>query len=162
MRHIIFAVLLSITASNVASGQRNAPYASVAQLTYMDKIFPPVPDIKWYTEGRLDKLVFYRNSATVNVFINKKGTVVKVTRYYTEADELPVFLLAKLLERFPAYSLTAVIEEQDEAGINYMINVSGKTDWLKLHADISGRFTVIEKYNHPESIPETAHKSTFP
>jgi hypothetical protein len=141
--------------------QRHAPYASISELASM-KIFPSLMDIKWYTEGNLDKIVFYRDSTTINVFMNRNGSVTKVVRYYTDPNELPVFLLAKLTERFPDHTLTAVIEEHDQDNINYLVNISNSSGWMQVHTDISGKFTVLRKFTHPAYQADKHQMSTLP
>jgi hypothetical protein len=107
-------------------------------------------------------MVFYRDSTTIHVYMNRKGTVVRVVRYYTDINELPVFVLAKLVERFPGYLPFAITEEHNEIGLNYLVNISNGLKWMQVHADVNGNFTVIEKYLHPQTQDAEAQLSNLP
>lgn len=157
IRSIFLLPLLLFTFIDTGA-QKNA-YVSAAPLDIVD-LFQS--SAKWYSEGRLNKIVFYRDSTTIHVYMNRKGIVKKVIRYYTFPGDLPIFLLAKLTERFPGYTPFAIIEEQDDADINYQINIGNGTKWMQVHSDGYGRFTVIGKYTFPRALHSDSQISTLP
>jgi hypothetical protein len=147
-------------ASNVTAQKHSSPHREM-KLEIMG-VFPPAGEAKRYNEGTLMRIVYYRDSTMIHVYTNKLGQVVKVSRYYTDVHELPLYIVAKLVERFPEYTPISVIEEQDVYGVNYQINISKETAWLQLHSDGNGRFTIINRYTHATTPGAGGHLSTLP
>jgi hypothetical protein len=139
MKQIIFSAAISFTAimgnaQTNSSGKaaiwalNDVPLANaVIQQVQMDPVLSP-------------------DSITIRVFKDTDGEVVKTFRYYTVVDLLPVHIRSRFAEKFPDYVPTAIIEQHEATGINYIINLSKGNRWLQVHSSSNGRTKVIHRY----------------
>jgi hypothetical protein len=109
--------------------------------------FPMAEKTTWYENNGLYEAVFENNQIKCRVWYEQDGTVKKTERYYTE-KELPLFIIAKVKERFnnqKIFGVTEVISAAD--GMVYHIVLNDDQKWYHIQSDSSGNLKLNKKYN---------------
>ncbi|MDQ3550746.1 MAG: hypothetical protein M3413_04395 [Bacteroidota bacterium] len=108
--------------------------------------FPLAEKPTWYENNGLYEVVFENNQVKCRVWYEQDGKVKKTERYYTE-KELPLFIIAKVKERFneqKIYGVTEVISAAE--GMVYHIVLNDDQKWYHIQSDSSGNVKLNKKY----------------
>ena len=161
MKQIIFSVVTLLSAMfGKAQGnltEQQARY-EVSTWTFAKTSLPY--DDKISTQNALVKSY---DSITMRVLRNTEGQAVKTLRYYTAIEVLPLHIQTRLSKRFSDYLPTAIIEQYDITGVNYIINVSKGNRWMQVHISSKGRLRILGQY-HNSLLTEShkGHVTTLP
>jgi len=108
--------------------------------------FPLAEKPTWYENNGLYEVVFENNQVKCRVWYEQDGKVKRTERYYTE-KELPLFIIAKVKERFndqKIYGVTEVISAAE--GMVYHIVLNDDQKWYHIQSDSSGNVKLNKKY----------------
>jgi hypothetical protein len=156
MKQIIYSIAISLSAqlamAQTHAGKQQAGYETEALEISKLSLRESLPTA----------LVYGRDSVTIRMFRNTEGIIVKALRYYTAVDLLPVHIHSRISEKFPDYVPTAIIEEHDGIGVEYVINLSRGNQWLQVHSTSSGRIHIRHRYrNSLLNAPNNDYLSTL-
>jgi len=138
-----------LIASMVIYGIANAnssPTVDGQVLKNFKSAFPLAEKPTWYENNGLYEVVFENNQVKCRVWYEQDGKVKKTERYYTE-KELPLFIIAKVKERFndqKIYGVTEVISAAE--GMVYHIVLNDDQKWYHIQSDSSGNVKLNKKY----------------
>ncbi|MBA2329941.1 MAG: hypothetical protein H0V91_10005 [Flavisolibacter sp.] len=108
--------------------------------------FPLAEKPTWYENNGLYEVVFENNQVKCRVWYEQDGKVKKTERYYTE-KELPLFIIAKVKERFNDQKIHGVTEVISAAeGMVYHIVLNDDQKWYHIQSDSSGNVKLNKKY----------------
>lgn len=139
-----------LIAAMVVYGMANAntsPSVDGQVLKNFKSAFPQAEKTTWYENNGLYEVVFENNQVKCRVWYEQDGKVKKTERYYSE-KELPLFIIAKVKERFMdqrIYGITEVVSSED--GMVYHIVLNDDHKWYHIQSDSSGNIRLNKKYN---------------
>lgn len=141
-RIILSAAVLLLVNAGFAS---DPPEINEKILESFKKTFTEMDGVKWYENETTYEARFDLDGIRTIVWYDKKGDLILTHRNYKE-NKLPPFVLTKVREEFPAYSILGVTEVSNKYGINYYITLEGQKNWMKIKADPQGEYEVYEKF----------------
>ncbi|MFL5789567.1 MAG: hypothetical protein ACJ748_16020 [Flavisolibacter sp.] len=115
-------------------------------LNAFNKTFPNVKDIKWTESKYFYEVNFKQDLIIARVTYDHEGNIVKTLRYYY-GEQLPIFILEKVKNRFAKQTIYGVTEESTEEGTQYHISLQDAKNWILITSDSYGSITVDKKYN---------------
>ncbi|MCU7552384.1 hypothetical protein OCK74_24910 [Chitinophagaceae bacterium LB-8] len=107
--------------------------------------FPTATNIKWYTYEDYYEVFFDYNQVTCRIHYDLKGNVISVRRDYSEKD-LPVFILAKLKQKYPNKKVFGVTEILSGDEVVYEIVLEDAKTWTRVNSDAHGSMYVTKKF----------------
>lgn len=141
MKKILLGVALLL--SSVAFAFDKNVDESIAKRFH--ETFPTATNIKWYTYNDFYEVFFEYNKVTCRIHYDLKGNVISVRRDYTEED-LPVFILAKVKQKYPHKKVFGVTEIVSGDEVVYEIVLEDATTWTRVNADAYGTMYVSRKF----------------
>ena len=141
-RIVLSAAVLLLVSSSFAS---DPPEINEKILESFKKTFTEMEAVKWYENETTFEARFSLDGIKTIVWYSKDGDLVLTHRNY-EANKLPPFVLTKIREELPAYSILGVTEISNKNGVNYYITLEGEKNWMKIKADPHGEYEVYEKF----------------
>jgi hypothetical protein len=107
--------------------------------------FPTAQNIKWYTYKDYYEVFFEYNQVTCRIQYDMKGNVLSVRRDYKVKD-LPVFILAKVTQKYPNKKVYGVTEIVSGEEIIYEIVLEDASTWTRVKSDGNGSMYVMRKF----------------
>ncbi|MGI8600483.1 MAG: hypothetical protein ACR2KB_14620 [Chitinophagaceae bacterium] len=140
--------MLLIAAMTIYSfaNANSSPTVDGQVLKNFKSAFPLAEKPTWYEINGLYEVVFENNQVKCRVWYEQDGKVKKTERYYSEKD-LPLFIIAKVKERFSdqkIYGITEVISSAE--GMVYHIVLNDDQKWYHIQSDTSGNLKLNKKY----------------
>lgn len=129
--------------STVAFALDNSVDDSIAK--HFRESFPTAKNIKWYTYTDFYEVFFDFNAITCRIQYDLKGNVIAVRRDYKE-KELPVFILAKLKQKYPGKNVFGVTEIVSGDDVVYEIVLEDAKTWTRVKSDAYGVMTIDKKF----------------
>lgn len=143
MKQIIFSTAMSLV-TLMAMSQNNLVAHQTSETSSRSFSKISIPEIKSF-----EKVFASRpDTITIRVFSNSEGEVVKMLKYYSAADILPMHIRTRLSKRYAGYVPTAIIEENDAAGVAYIINIKKGDRWMQVNLSLNGRLSVVNRYKN--------------
>jgi hypothetical protein len=106
--------------------------------------FPTAKNIKWYTYTDFYEVFFDYNQVTCRIAYDLKGNVLSVRRHYKEKD-LPLFIVAKLKQKFPGKKVFGVTEIVSGEAVEYEIVLEDAKTWTRVKSDAYGSISIDRK-----------------
>ena len=131
----------------IITSANTSPSVDGKVLKNFNSAFPMAEKTTWYENNGLFEAVFENNQIKCRVWYEQDGTVKKTERYYSE-KELPLFIIAKVKERFTdqkIYGITEVVSAAE--GMVYHIVLNDDQKWYHIQSDSSGNVRLNKKYN---------------
>jgi hypothetical protein len=144
MKKILLIATMAIAGITYAN---SSPTVDGEVLKNFKSAFPLAEKPTWYENNGLYEVVFENNQVKCKVWYEQNGKVKKTERYYTE-KELPLFVIAKVKERFTdqkIYGVTEVVSSEE--GMVYHIVLNDDQKWYHIQSDSSGNLKLNKKYN---------------
>jgi hypothetical protein len=144
MKKILLIAAMAIAGITYAN---SSPTVDGEVLKNFKSAFPLAEKPTWYENNGLYEVVFENNQVKCKVWYEQNGKVKKTERYYTE-KELPLFVIAKVKERFTdqkIYGVTEVVSSEE--GMVYHIVLNDDQKWYHIQSDSSGNLKLNKKYN---------------
>jgi hypothetical protein len=141
MKKIILGVALLV--STVAFAFDKNVDESIAKR--FNEAFPTAKNIKWYTYTNFYEVFFDFNEVTCRIQYDLKGNVIAVRRDYKEKD-LPVFILAKVKQKYPQKNVFGVTEIVSGDEIIYEIVLEDAKTWTRVKSDAYGVMVVDKRF----------------
>jgi hypothetical protein len=88
---------------------------------------------------------FKHNDIRTKITYNADGLIVKTIRYYS-GEQLPLFILTKITNKYVDKDIFGVIEESTDNGVIYHVTLEDTKNWILISADDYGSLTVDNKY----------------
>lgn len=106
--------------------------------------FPGVKDARWFESDDHYDVYFEKDEVKHQIRYSRSGKIVSTRNYYP-GTKLCTYLKAKVSEKYPSKSIFGVTEITNSDEMFYVIVLEDDSTWTNLHADATGRLTVLEK-----------------
>jgi hypothetical protein len=110
------------------------------------KSFKHAKNVSWHEYQNFYEVKFLHNAVDSRITYDTEGNILRTIRYYGE-DQLPLFVKAKLQNRFKDKKVFGVTELAVEGGLDYYIVLEDATKWTHVKCDAVGNMSVYKKYN---------------
>ena|ERR1700753_1515977 len=107
--------------------------------------FPNAQNVQWRTSEEKCIANFQQMGIRVIINYDLDGNIISATRYYTE-ENLPINIVYKLKNKYPAKTIYGVTEESADGNIDYYVKLQDDTTWVTVKCDAAGNTEVVEKY----------------
>ena len=115
-------------------------------LACFKRAFPQVENVKWSPEGNLWVANFKVNGNLNILYYNDDGEVILSRRYYG-AEDLSVFIRARLYKRYTGKTVYGVTEITRGDKVTYSIVMEDKKKWYVIEANSDGVMQQVKKFN---------------
>ena len=109
------------------------------------KAFPAAESPNWSELGDFFEVSFKQGTITSKVTYDKDANVIKTMRSYSQ-ENLPIMILAKVMNKYGDKKINGVTEECSEEGVNYYITLEDDKNWTEVKSDSIGNLSVQKKY----------------
>jgi len=110
-----------------------------------NKAFPLAENVKWSDDAKGYFVSFTQFGISSKVVYDPQGDFVYALRYYKE-ENLPVYTLLAVRERFPGKKISGVTEESTQDNITYHVRLEDTKSWYGIAVTPSGSVTVEEHF----------------
>lgn len=131
------ATILFVSASFAANPTQKV-------LDAFSKTFNQVKDVSWQNVDNNYEANFNQNNITYRVMYDQEGNVVKSIRYYY-AQNLPIFIQAKLSKKYDGQKVFGVTELTTENDVIYYIILEDGKTWTHVQSDAYGNMFTEKK-----------------
>ena len=126
--------------------QANTPPVDKHILLCFKRAFPQVEQVNWAMEGNYWVAGFKVDGKLSILYYNEDGEVVLSRRYYG-ADDLPLFIRARLYKRYTGKTVYGVTEITKGNMVNYSIVMQDEKRWYVIEASSDGVMQQVKKFN---------------
>lgn len=113
-------------------------------LDAFSKTFKQVKEVNWQDVDNNYEANFNQNNITYRVMYDQEGNVVKSIRYYY-AQNLPIFIQAKLTKKYDGKKVFGVTELTTESDVIYYIILEDAKTWTHVQSDAYGNMFTEKK-----------------
>ncbi|HEV7621222.1 MAG TPA: hypothetical protein VGO09_05795 [Flavisolibacter sp.] len=110
-----------------------------------NRTFQNAKDVHWSEYLPYYEVNFKHNDIRTKITYNADGLIVKTIRYYS-GEQLPLFILTKITNKYVDKDIFGVIEESTDNGVIYHVTLEDTKNWILISADDYGSLTVDNKY----------------
>ena len=140
MKKILFALALLINTASFAT----SPEVDEQVSKQFKETFPTAIEVKWFDYETFYEVVFKNNDILCRVKYDLKGNIISTRRDYHEND-LSLFIVAKVKERYAGKKIFGVTEITSSEGVIYNIVLEDDRNWINLNSDESGNISQVQK-----------------
>ena len=126
--------------------QANTPPVDKHILLCFKRAFPQVEKVEWSTEGNYWVAGFKVDGNLNILYYNDDGEVVLSRKYYG-ADDLPLFIRARLYKRYTGKTVYGVTEITRGNLVRYSIVMQDEKKWYVIEASSDGVMQQVNKFN---------------
>ena len=126
--------------------QANTPPVDKHILLCFKRAFPQVENVNWSNDGKYWVAGFKVDGNLNILYYNKDGEVVLSRKYYG-ADDLPLFIRARLYKRYTGKTVYGVSEITKGNMIKYSIVMQEEKKWYVIEASSDGVMQQVDKFN---------------
>jgi hypothetical protein len=131
------ATILFVSASFAANPNQKV-------LDAFSKTFNQVKEVSWQNVDNNYEANFNQNNITYRIMYDQEGNVVKSIRYYY-AQNLPIFIQAKLSKKYDGKKVFGVTELTTESDVIYYIILEDGKTWTHVQSDAYGNMFTEKK-----------------
>jgi hypothetical protein len=113
-------------------------------LDAFSKTFKQVKEVTWQDFDNKYEANFSQNNITFRVMYDQEGNVVKSIRYYY-AQNLPIFIQARLTKKYDGKKVFGVTEVTTETDVTYHIILEDAKTWTHVQSDAFGNMFTEKK-----------------
>ena len=122
----------------------SAPTEKVLQS--FNQSFKNVQEVKWYdVPDGCYEVQFTQDEVKARIKYDNEGNIMQTTRYYA-AEQLPLFVRAKVNSRYAGKSIFGITEVTNEYSVTYHIVLFDKTHWYHIKSDNYGAMYLDKKF----------------
>ena len=140
MKKILYGLVLLMTTSAFATN----PFVDEKITKAFSQTFPDASNAKWYDYKDHYEVMFTHKEIPCRMSYDLRGSVVSLRRDYYEKD-LPLFILAKVKQKYTSKKIFGVTEITSEEGLSYTIILEDEKHRITVKSNASGDFSTIEK-----------------
>ena len=133
--------LLVLLCCSMAAG--STPTDEILQ--HFTSSFPSATEVRWYDEEFGYEARFKRDRIECRVQYDKKGNLVKSTRFYYAQDLVP-FIQARVKEAYPKQQIYGVTEVQTEEELKFYIVLQDEKRWYDIEVTSNGETRLTKKF----------------
>ena len=137
-------IILSILFSTCL--QANTPPVDKHILLCFKRAFPQVEKVNWSAEGNYWVAGFKVDNNLNILYYNEDGEVVLSRKYYG-AEDLPLFIRARLYKRYTGKTVYGVTEITKGNLVRYSIVMQDEKRWYVIEASSEGVMQQVKKFN---------------
>ncbi len=126
--------------------QANTPPVDKHVLLCFKRAFPQVTEVNWAMEGKYWVAGFKVDGKLSILYYNDDGEVVLSRKYYG-ADDLPLFVRARLYKRYTGKTVYGVTEITKGNMVSYSIVMQDEKRWYVIEARSDGVMQQVKKFN---------------
>jgi hypothetical protein len=137
-----FATLLCLL---LFAGWASAKEVNETVLKVFRQSFPGASNVSWSEEKDKYLVFFKRNETSYRLIYDKDGSLLTAYKYYG-ADDLPPFILTRVKNAYPGYTVHGITEVSNNTTMEYHIILETATKLLNLRSDPIGNLEVESRY----------------
>lgn len=144
MKTILFAVLLSLTASTLYA--HKPPEVNEKVLKLFNETFKNPQEVTWKEYDNIYEVYFKQGDITNRVQYDNDGNIVQYLRNYSE-EQLPFHILSNLKKKYSSRSIFGVTEFFSGTDLTYYVTMEDDKHWYTVKSDNFGSLEQTEKLN---------------
>jgi hypothetical protein len=113
-------------------------------LTAFETSFKDAKQVSWDQHNDLYEVKFTHNDINSRITYDGEGNILRTTRYYSEA-QLPLFVRAKMKEKFSTKKVFGVTEVSSQDELAYYIVLEDAKSWTTIKCDSFGNTSLVKK-----------------
>ena len=119
-------------------------------LKSFNETFKQAKDVEWFVSPGMDTYLAYfkKDDIDYRITYDKDGRFLYSIRYYKE-DNLPMYILFKLRDKYKGRSIYGVTEVINDGGIYYNIVMEDKANWWIVKITSNEFMQVTQKLRKP-------------
>lgn len=144
MKTILFAVLLSLTASTLYA--HKPPEVNEKVLKLFNETFKNPQEVTWKEYDNIYEVYFKQGDVTNRVQYDNDGNIVQYLRNYSQ-EQLPFHILSNLKKKYSSRSIFGVTEFFSGTELTYYVTMEDDKHWYTVKSDNFGSLEQTEKLN---------------
>lgn len=140
MKKIFYGIALLLSTTAFAA----TPPVDEQTSKLFKETFPSATNVKWFDYETYYEVTFENNQIPSRVKYDLYGNILSARRDYQERD-LPIFIRAKVKEKYSDKKIYGVTEITSFEGVIYTIILEDDKNWITITSNEGGNLSLVQK-----------------